>query len=139
MTRRTIATLVALTCVIICPHVGTVHADGDLGKVNHFVFMMQENRSFDNYFGALPYVPGGAYHPCVGRSRTDHRCVDGLTCQPGPGGELSCSNFNLDMAGTFAILIILSAIGVGLHALISLLQRRVVFWMDVSGERVMGA
>jgi NitT/TauT family transport system permease protein len=48
-------------------------------------------------------------------------------------------NFNLDMAGTFAILIILSAIGVGLHALISLLQRRVVFWMDVSGERVMGA
>ena len=48
-------------------------------------------------------------------------------------------NFNLDMAGTFAILIILSAIGVGLHALISLVQRRVVFWMDVSGERVIGA
>ena len=48
-------------------------------------------------------------------------------------------NFNLDMTGTFAILIILSAIGVGLHAMIRLLQRRVVFWMDVSGERVVGA
>jgi NitT/TauT family transport system permease protein len=48
-------------------------------------------------------------------------------------------NFNFDMAGTFAILIILSVIGVGLHALISLLQRRVVFWMDASAERVMGA
>ena len=48
-------------------------------------------------------------------------------------------NFNLDMAGTFAILIILSAIGVGLHAVISALQRRVVFWMDTAGDRVVGA
>jgi NitT/TauT family transport system permease protein len=48
-------------------------------------------------------------------------------------------NFNLDMAGTFAILIILSVIGVGLHAMIQLVQRRVVFWMDVAGERVVGA
>jgi NitT/TauT family transport system permease protein len=43
------------------------------------------------------------------------------------------------MAGTFAILIILSLIGVGLHALIGLAQRRIVFWMDMAGERVMGA
>jgi NitT/TauT family transport system permease protein len=48
-------------------------------------------------------------------------------------------NFNFDMAGTFAILIILSVIGVGLHALISAAQRRVVFWMDTAGEHVMGA
>jgi NitT/TauT family transport system permease protein len=48
-------------------------------------------------------------------------------------------NFNFDMAGTFAILIILSVIGVGLHALISAGQRRIVFWMDMAGERVMGA
>ena len=48
-------------------------------------------------------------------------------------------NFNFDMAGTFGILIILSAIGVGLHALVGLAQRRVVFWMDMAGERVMGA
>ena len=48
-------------------------------------------------------------------------------------------NFNFDMAGTFAILIILSVIGVGLHALVGIAQRRIVFWMDVAGERVMGA
>ncbi len=48
-------------------------------------------------------------------------------------------NFNFDMAGTFAILIILSLIGVGLHALISAAQRRIVFWIDTGGERVMGA
>src|SRR3984957_15089622 len=34
-------------------------------------------------------------------------------------------NFSMDMAGTFAILILLSAIGVGLHALVSLVRRHV--------------
>jgi len=48
-------------------------------------------------------------------------------------------NFNFDMAGTFAILIILSLIGVGLHWLIGIAQRRIVFWMDMAGERVIGA
>jgi NitT/TauT family transport system permease protein len=48
-------------------------------------------------------------------------------------------NFNFDMAGTFAILIILSLIGVGLHILVSLAQRRIVFWMDMTGEHVTGA
>ena len=99
MTQRTIAALVSLSCFVMCPYPGTAHADGDLGKVNHFVFMMQENRSFDNYFGALPYVPGGPYHPCRNRKKTDHRCVDGLTCEAGTGGELTCSNYNLNSAG----------------------------------------
>ena len=48
-------------------------------------------------------------------------------------------NFNFDMAGTFAILIVLSLIGVGLHAVIVFAQRRVVFWVDIAGERVTGA
>jgi phospholipase C len=33
-------------------------ADGDLHKVNHIIVVMQENHSFDNYFGALAYAPG---------------------------------------------------------------------------------
>src|SRR5579863_2478382 len=32
-----------------------------LSKVNHIIVVMMENHSFDNYFGALPYVPGGPY------------------------------------------------------------------------------
>jgi len=48
-------------------------------------------------------------------------------------------NFNFDMAGTFAILIVLSLIGVALHAIVSYAQRRIVFWMDMGGERVIGA
>jgi phospholipase C len=33
-------------------------AGGDLGAVEHVVFLMQENRSFDHYFGALGGVAG---------------------------------------------------------------------------------
>jgi phospholipase C len=41
-------------------------AEGDLHRVKHIIIVMQENHSFNNYFGVLPYVPGGPYHrgPC---------------------------------------------------------------------------
>jgi phospholipase C len=37
-------------------------AQSGLDQVNHIIIVMQENHSFDNYFGALPYAPGGPYH-----------------------------------------------------------------------------
>ena len=96
--RTVLAALGAL--VAVGALAAMAHADGDLRKVNHFVFMMQENRSFDNYLGALPYVPGGPYHQCSGaHSRRDHRCVEGLTCTVDTGGSLSCANYNLNLAG----------------------------------------
>ncbi len=90
-------------------------ADGDLRNLQHIVIVMQENHSFDNYFGALPYVPGGPYHSprrfdrdgdgaslavdsedgCRG---DDHRCVDGLTCRM-VDGDLQCFNANPDDGG----------------------------------------
>jgi len=75
------------------------HAEGNLHKVNHIIVVMQENHSFDNYFGALPYVPGGPYHagPC---GKNDHRCVDGLSCTRDASNELRCSNSNLDDDGS---------------------------------------
>ena len=48
-------------------------------------------------------------------------------------------NFNFDMAGTFVVLIVLSVIGVGLHEIVNRVQRRIVFWVDIAGERVTGA
>jgi phospholipase C len=87
-------------------------ADGDLGKVKHVIIVMQENHSFDNYFGALAYAPGSPYHrpghdpeknSCdegerddEGCSRNDHRCVDGLTCAIGKSGKLVCFDSNVD-------------------------------------------
>jgi NitT/TauT family transport system permease protein len=45
-------------------------------------------------------------------------------------------NFNFNMAGVFAILIILSLIGVGLHLLVVAVQRRVLFWSDANADVV---
>jgi len=70
-------------------------ADGDLRKVQHIVIVMQENHSFDNYFGTLAYAPGSPYHsgPCRDH---DHACVDGLTCLRDDAGNLRCFNSNRD-------------------------------------------
>ncbi len=78
--------------------VATARADGNLNAVNHIIIVMQENHSFDNYFGALPYAARGPYHPgpCA---RNDHSCVDGLSCIPVGGGNLFCFNFNFDERG----------------------------------------
>jgi NitT/TauT family transport system permease protein len=43
------------------------------------------------------------------------------------------------MAGVFAILVVLSAMGMGLHAIVHTLQRRIVFWTETADERVIGA
>lgn len=54
----------------------------------------------------------------------------------GLGYLLMQKNFNFDMAGTFAVLIVLSLIGVVLHLLVLMVQRRVIFWMDTTGARM---
>jgi phospholipase C len=73
-----------------------------LARANHIIVMMQENHSFDNYLGALPYAPGSPYHsgPCVA---TDNKCVDGLTCTAGTSGKLTCSNSNPEADGSAAV------------------------------------
>ncbi len=74
-------------------------ARGDIGRVHHVIILMQENHSFDNYLGVLPYVPGGPYHsgPCA---RNDHACVDGLSCSRTHAGALECANGNRDDDGS---------------------------------------
>jgi phospholipase C len=91
--------------------VPTAAAHGDLRKLQHVIIVMQENHSFDNYFGALPYVPGGPYHgprhregdrddDKTGCSKHDHACVDGLTCSVDALGNLSCENSNAESDGS---------------------------------------
>jgi hypothetical protein len=70
-----------------------------LARVNHIVVMMQENHSFDNYFGALPYAPGSPYHPGPCASG-DHTCVDGLSCTADASGTLTCANSNPEGDGS---------------------------------------
>ncbi len=59
--------------------------------------------------------------------------------QAGLGYLILQKNFNFDMPGVFAILLILSLMGVGLHLLVNRVQRRVVFWMQATSDRVTGA
>jgi phospholipase C len=76
-------------------------ATGDIRKVNHVIVIMQENHSFDNYFGALAYAPGTPYHNGNGAcSTSDHSCVDGLTCTVDASGNYTCANSNLDQDGS---------------------------------------
>lgn len=79
-------------------------AEGDLSKVKHIIIVMQENHSFDNYFGALAFAPSSPYHRPDRSSRDwnegcraeDHRCVDGLNCFRDHTGQLKCANSNID-------------------------------------------
>jgi NitT/TauT family transport system permease protein len=59
--------------------------------------------------------------------------------QAGLGYLIMQKNFNMDMSGVFAILIILSLMGIGLHMAVNAIQRRVVFWMESATDKVMGA
>jgi len=73
-----------------------VQAHGPLSRVQHIIIVMQENHSFDNYFGVLPYALGTPYErgPCT---PGNHACVDGLSCQRDPiTGAYQCRNFNRD-------------------------------------------
>ena len=94
---------------LMFPHLSC--ARGDLHKVQHVIIVMQENHSFDNYFGALALAPGSPYHQpnrdvglnrdygTAGCAKDDHTCVDGLTCHLDISGNFACSNSNPDENG----------------------------------------
>ena len=98
-----LATLAATIC-LLTPQLSL--ADGNLQKVNHIIIVMQENRSFDNYFGVLALAPGSPYHQGFEGCRTgDHKCVDGLSCFIDHSGSYRCVNFNVDADGTHPSLV----------------------------------
>jgi NitT/TauT family transport system permease protein len=57
--------------------------------------------------------------------------------QAGLGYLLLQRNFSMDTAGSFAIFIVLSAMGMVLHKMMNVLRKRVVFWVDDNVERSM--
>jgi Phosphoesterase family len=92
-----------LPCLSESVFVDASLAQTGLKKVNHIIIVMQENRSFDNYFGARPYTPGVPYHSPSGTdgcALNDPSCVDGLSCRLDATGSLHCFNSNLDDNGS---------------------------------------
>ena len=59
--------------------------------------------------------------------------------QAGLGYLILQRTFSMDTAGMFAILILLSTMGLGLHWLVHAIQRRVVFWAEDERQRISGA
>jgi NitT/TauT family transport system permease protein len=53
-----------------------------------------------------------------------------VSAKAGLGFLILQKNFSMDMAGVFAILIVLSAIGVVLHLAVQVLRRKLIFWLD---------
>jgi NitT/TauT family transport system permease protein len=59
--------------------------------------------------------------------------------QAGLGYTIMQRHLSMDVAGVFAVLVVLSAMGVGLHLIIHHLQRRIVFWMEDDTRSTAGA
>src|SRR6476646_10275464 len=92
----------------------SAHRDRGIHKVNHVIVIMQENHSFDNYFGALAYAPGTPFHgprhrhddgdgdadDRGGCRQNDNDCVDGLSCRVDHAGNFHCDNTNVDDDGS---------------------------------------
>ena len=57
--------------------------------------------------------------------------------QSGLGNLILQFNFSLDIAGVFAVLILLSVMGVALHLVMQAIQKRVIFWAEP--DQVIGA
>src|ERR1700730_2739954 len=73
-----------------------------IARVRHIIVLMQENRSFDNYFGALPYAPGSP-EMALECASTDNACVDALTCSVDPSGAITCTNSNAEADGSATV------------------------------------
>ncbi len=58
-----------------------------------------------------------------------------VSAKAGLGFLILQKNFSMDMAGVFAILIVLSAIGVVLHLIVQGLRRKLIFWLDTRDTR----
>jgi len=102
--RTTLAALLA-TAALLALAAGPVSAATGIGKIKHVVVIMQENRSFDSYFGTYPgadgipmrhgrptvCVPDPLRHRCV-RPYHDHHDLN-------YGGPHEQNAFNTDLDG----------------------------------------
>lgn len=104
MERMGRAALCALVVLLLSvAGANPARAQDGLQKVKHIIVVMQENHSFDNYFGALAYAPGSPYHSPnfpQGCREGDNRCVDGLSCLIDAAGVPHCFNSNIDDNGS---------------------------------------
>jgi NitT/TauT family transport system permease protein len=76
---------------------------------------------------ALPHIFAGL-DVAVVLSVTGAIVAEFVGATAGLGYVIQATNFTLDVSRTFAVLVILSTIGLALHAIVVLCNRKIVFW-----------
>jgi NitT/TauT family transport system permease protein len=76
---------------------------------------------------ALPHIFAGL-DVAVVLSVTGAIVAEFVGATAGLGYVIQATNFTLDVSRTFAVLVLLSAIGLALHAVVVLCNRKIVFW-----------
>ena len=86
--------LLVTTCFAILSYGGTPPQSKNLPpagfqKIKHVIWIIQENRSFDNYFGTYPKADGIPPGTCLPVLPGSKRCVDALL---GSCPRMGCSS-----------------------------------------------
>ncbi|PYM18776.1 MAG: ABC transporter permease [Candidatus Rokuibacteriota bacterium] len=132
-----IAALVAFFPVLVNVIVGLKTVDaGKLDLMRSLDASRWQTFRLVTFPNALPFVFAGLDIAIV-------FCVLGaivgefVGSQRGLGNLILQFHTSLDIAGMFAVLLLLAALGVGLHLVIQTIQRRVIFWAQA--DHVIGA
>ena len=87
--------------------------------------------------GALPFVMAGLELAVV-LALIGVIVAEFVGAEAGLGTLIQTMNFNMDVAGQFSVLLVLSFIGLTLNRLVKALRRRVLFWDPSEKARLSG-
>ena len=132
-----IAALVAFFPVLVNVIVGLKTVDGPkLDLMRSFSATRWQTFRFVTFPNALPFVFAGLDIAVV-FSVLGAIVGEFVGSQRGLGNLILQFNTALDIAGMFAVLLLLAALGVALHLVMQAIQRRVIFWAQP--DHVIGA
>jgi phospholipase C len=95
-----VAFLFGTTALVACGSSSSQNQAGDIHKIKHVIVIMQENRSFDTYFGTFPGADGIPAGACVPNPKTN-QCVKPFhdPHDKNFGGPHGASNASADIDG----------------------------------------
>lgn len=145
--RRRFLTAAAATAAALPPAIARAAAidaavrTGTIRDVEHVVILMQENRSFDHYFGSMPGVRGFADRfpiPLPDRPDAKDRTVWTQANGPGEGRPPLIAPFHLNTVQTFAHMRVEGTPHNWPDAQAAWDEGRMASWPAAKGEHAMG-
>jgi NitT/TauT family transport system permease protein len=128
--KISIATVIAFFPVLINAMIGfsTVEAE-KIELMRSLVASEWQIFRIVRFPNALPFIFAGL-NVAVVLSITGALVGEFVGAKKGLGMLLLQFNFNMDIGGMFAVLIVLALMGVGLHGAVRALHRRLIFWAE---------